>query len=80
MSAKAFSPPPRLNDYMSRNLIIFSSRIKVYVLKRERPETDDFAITKYWVVKEKYLVNIVIFQEIRRLFLTSVSSHPYKKI
>ena len=30
-------------------------------LKQERPETDDYAITKYLVVKEKYLVDNSIF-------------------
>ena len=34
-------------------------------LKRESPETDDFAIKKYLVVKEKYLVEISIFQKMR---------------
>ena len=44
-------------------------------LKRERPETDDFEIKEYLVVKEKYLVNISLFQEITntltKMFLCS---------
>ena len=48
MSANALSPPPLcLNENMSQNVSFFSSCIKVYVLKRERPETDDFAIKIY---------------------------------
>ena len=39
------------------------------ILKRERLETDDIAIKKYLLVKEKYLVEISIFQEIMRTFL-----------
>ena len=37
-------------------------------LNRKNPETDDFAIKTYLVVKERYLVEISIFQEITRNF------------
>ena len=43
-------------------------------LKRERPETDDFAIKRYLVVKENFLIEISIFEKI----MLSVSRHPYK--
>ena len=36
-------------------------------LNRKNPETDDFAIKTYLFVKEIYLVEISIFQEITRL-------------
>ena len=38
-------------------------------LNRERPETDDFAIKKYLVVKEKYLVEISIFLKMSLIIL-----------
>ena len=53
MSAKTLSPPPLcLHGHISKNFSF--SCIKVYDLKRERPETDDFEIKKNLVVKEKY--------------------------
>ena len=36
-------------------------------LKRERPNTDDFVIKKYLVVREKYLVETILFQEITKI-------------
>ena len=39
-------------------------------LKREKPETDDFCRKKYLFMKEKYLVEISIFQEISGIFFT----------
>ena len=33
-------------------------------IKRKRPETDDFAIQKYPVVKKEYFGEISVFQEI----------------
>ena len=38
------------------------------IFKREKPETDDFAINKYLVVKETYLVEISLFKEITKNF------------
>ena len=50
--------------HMSKNIISFSSYIKVYVF-----ETDDFVIKKYHIVKEKY------FQ-----FQYNFSQHPHKVV
>ena len=47
-----------LNGHMNKNLIFFSSRIKVYVFETRRYETDSFVIKKILVVKEKYFVEI----------------------
>ena len=38
-------------------------------LKRERPETDDFAIQKYLAVKEKYFLQVLAD------ILTNISEH-----
>ena len=43
-------------------------------LKRERPETDDFEIKEYLVVKEKYLANISLFQEITKILQTPLQN------
>ena len=52
---------------------------KYICLTREKPETDDFAIQNYLVMKEKYLVEISIFQEIMWKFL-HFGRQPYKKL
>ena len=43
-------------------------------LKRERPETDDFAIKKYQVVHEKYS------QYFKKCEICVFRRHPYKNI
>ena len=48
-------------------------------MKRERPETDDFAIKKYLVVKEKFFVEISIFQEIMRNVLSGTLTKKDRK-
>ena len=49
-------------------------------LKRERPETDDFSINKYLAVREKYLVEISIFQEVLADTLTKIILKMYLQI
>ena len=45
-------------------------------LNRERPETDDFAIKKYLVVKKKFVGEILIFHNTENVFAYScVSEH-----